>query len=143
MPCRLASWPVVGTFFGPTPAFFRAMITTFARLSLASTVALISGCAVYCCWKIVAPSVDVQFGVIWSPTKVQPLELVVPGVCGVFVFPQITELYPWAKEIAFGSVSSPPLSTKIFGLETPHAVTQALKPWPISGPTLKYLKLVK
>src|SRR5258707_743227 len=54
-----------------------------------------------------------------------------PAVNGVSVFPQMTELYPWAKETAFGSEFSPPSSSKTCGLGTFQAVMQSVKPLPI------------
>src|SRR2546421_3459900 len=70
IPCSVASWPVVGTFFAATPLFLRTVMTALARPSLASTVALMFGWAVNCCWKMVPPVAFTQLGVIWSPTRV-------------------------------------------------------------------------
>ena len=92
MPSRVASWPVVGIFLAPTFLFLRTWITALPRPSLASIVALISGCAVNCCWKIVPPTSFFQSVAIWSPTSVAPAELVLPGFSWATDSPQTTEL---------------------------------------------------
>ena len=66
----VASWPVVGTFFGPTPLFLRTVMTALPRPSFASTVALMLRLAVYCCWNMVCPAALSQPGATLSPTRV-------------------------------------------------------------------------
>ena len=67
-------------------------MTAPARPSLASTVALISGCAVYACWKIVPPAALSQPGAICSPTRVMPSLLVAPAATWATCWPQIASL---------------------------------------------------
>ena len=70
MPCSVASWPVVGTFFAGTLADFRAETTALPNPSFAVTTALMSLCAVNCCWKMVSACWLFQLGTACSPTFV-------------------------------------------------------------------------
>src|ERR1700760_629605 len=112
MPWAVPSWPVVGTVLGLTPDDLRSVITALARPSLASMVALIFGLAVYACWKIVPPLVLSQPGAKFSATRVAPPAVpFAPAATVLAGVLKTTLLYPVAKEIALGSVSSPPFST--------------------------------
>src|ERR1700733_2345834 len=104
-------------------------------------VALIEGCELNSPWKIVPPSVLDHPGAKFSPTSFMPWLLVAPAATVLADWLQTILLYPLANEIAFGSVSSPPLSTNTCGLVTPHEVTHDRKPLPINSPTASLSKL--
>ena len=91
MPWRVASWPVVGIVLAGTPAALRSLMTAPARPSLASTVALMFGLAVYACWKIAPPFALSQPGAICSPTSVMPLLVAPLATWGTF-WPQMASL---------------------------------------------------
>src|ERR1039457_7636422 len=92
--------------------------------------------AVYSCWKMVPPAVLLQPGAKFSPTRVAPpVVLFAPAVTDLAAWPQTALLYPVAKEMALGSVSSPPFRTYTCGLVTPSDERHVRKLVPMSSPT--------
>src|ERR1700722_7650131 len=98
--------------------------------SFGISAALMFLCAVYCCWNSDSATDGVQVPAGLEPSLYVPFKQ--SGAS--------TPAEPCANSVALLSVGAP-LITMTLGFLTPQAVTQAVRPWPMTWPTLTLLKL--